>query len=112
MAKLDHYRTCIQLLLRQYAEGNEPNRGEVESELVFDLERDRYQLVDVGWNRLERIYGCVMHFDIKDGKIWIQQNMTEMDVAQELVKMGVSQEDIVLGLQAPYKRQYTGYGVG
>jgi len=31
--------------------------------------------------------------------------------AEELVMMGVPREDIVLGLQAPYKRQYTDYGV-
>jgi len=27
-----------------------------------------------------------------------------------LVEMGVKREDIVLGLQPPYKRQYTEYG--
>jgi XisI protein len=49
--------------------------------------------------------------DIKDGKIWIQRNMTEADLAQELVEMGVPKEDIVLGLHPAYKRPYTGYGV-
>jgi XisI protein len=42
-------------------------------------------------------------FDIKDGKIWIQRNMTEADLGQELVEMGVPKEDIVLGLHPPYK---------
>jgi hypothetical protein len=37
--------------------------------------------------------------------------MTETDLAQELVNMGVPKEDIVFGLQPPYKRPYTGYGV-
>lgn len=37
--------------------------------------------------------------------------MTEVDIAQELVDMGVSKEDIILGLHPPYKRSYTGYGV-
>jgi len=53
----------------------------------------------------------VIHIDIKDGKIWLQQNLTDQDPAVELVKMGVPREDIVLGLQPPYKRQYTDYGV-
>ncbi|MHC5732600.1 MAG: element excision factor XisI family protein, partial [Nostoc sp.] len=44
-------------------------------------------------------------------KIWIQQNMTDVDLAQELLEMGVPKDDIVLGLQPPYKRPYTGYGV-
>src|SRR4028118_160615 len=29
---------------------------------------------DLAWDGLRRVYGCVMHLDIKDGKIWIQQN--------------------------------------
>jgi XisI protein len=60
---------------------------------------------------MKRIYHTTMHFDIKDGKIWIQQNMTDVDVGQELVDLGVPKEDIILGLQPPYKRPYTGYGV-
>nr|WP_309741124.1 XisI protein [Chamaesiphon sp. OTE_20_metabat_361] len=65
----------------------------------------------VGWQELKRVYDTIMHFDIKDGKIWIQQNMTDVDVGQELVDMGVSKQDIILGLHPPYKRPYTGYGV-
>lgn len=37
--------------------------------------------------------------------------MTDVDLAQELVELGVAKEDIVLGLQPPYKRPYTGFGV-
>jgi XisI protein len=44
-------------------------------------------------------------------KIWVQQNMTDVDVGQELVDMGVSKQEIILGLHPPYKRPYTGYGV-
>jgi hypothetical protein len=54
---------------------------------------------------------AVLHFDIKDGKIWLQHNATDTDVGQELIEMGVAKEDIVLGLHPPYKRPYTGYGV-
>jgi XisI protein len=35
------------------------------------------------------MYHTVMHFDIKDGKIWIQQNMTDVDVGHELVNMDI-----------------------
>jgi hypothetical protein len=75
------------------------------------LSHDHYQLFRVGWNGLTRIYHSVIHFDIKDNKIWIQQNTTETDLAEQLVNMGVPKEDIVFGLQPPYKRPYTGYGV-
>jgi XisI protein len=37
--------------------------------------------------------------------------MTDTDIAQQLVEMGVPKQDIVLGLHPPDKRPYTGYGV-
>jgi hypothetical protein len=65
----------------------------------------------VGWKGFKRVYHCFIQIDIKDGKIWIQRNMTETDLARELVDMGVVKEEIVLGLHPPYKRPYTGYAV-
>ncbi len=110
MDKLDHYRQCIQRLLTEYA-ATPVSNGEIESQLAFDLQRDHYQVINIGWDGYRRVYGCVIHLDIKDGKIWLQHNMTELHVAHELVAMGVSNEDIVLGFHTPNVRPYTGFGV-
>jgi hypothetical protein len=53
----------------------------------------------------------VLHLDIKNDKIWIQHNGTELDIAQELVKLGIPKEWIVLGFQSAYKRQFTEFAV-
>ena len=108
MDKLDYYRTCVQTLLKQHSQSK---TQEVEDELFFDTVRDHYQLMRVGWKNLDRIYHTVLHFDIKGGKIWLQQNTTDVDVGQALQEMGIPKEDIVLGLHPAYKRPYTGYGV-
>ena len=50
-----------------------------------------------------------MHFDIKDQKVWVQCNWTEIDVAQELIGQGVEKQDIVLGFIPAAERKYTGY---
>ena len=42
----------------------------VDAETIFDVERDHYQLVYVGWTKNGlRDYGCLLHLDIKDEKI-------------------------------------------
>ena len=110
MERLEYYRQCIRKLLTEQATVEEGNL-DVECQLIFDEEHDHYQLLDIGWQGLKRVYNCFIHLDIKDGKIWIQRNMTEVDIARKLVEMGVPREDIVLGLHPPYKRPYTGYGV-
>jgi hypothetical protein len=111
MVKLEEYREQVKQILIKYSQ-YKPSYGEVEIEEIFDIERDRYQIVSVGWNNQKRIYGCMMHLDIKDDKIWIQQNTTEVDLASELIDMGVPKHDIVIGFHTPKMRQLTDFGVG
>ena len=110
MANLENYRQYIQTILHEHSQFK-PKYDEIDNELIFDTINDHYQLMYIGWNDLKRVYYSIIHFDIKDNKIWIQQNTTETDLAEQLVNMGVPKEDIVFGLQPPYKRPYTGYGV-
>ncbi|MBD2206450.1 XisI protein [Calothrix sp. FACHB-1219] len=110
MDKLDQYRVAIKKILTEYASVPIAN-GEVDCQLIFDTERDRYQIMSVGWVGHRRVHGCVLHLDIIDGKIWVQHNSTEIQIAQELVAMGIPKQEIILGFQAPYMRQYTSFGV-
>ncbi|MEG3931967.1 MULTISPECIES: XisI protein [unclassified Microcoleus] len=110
MDRLEHYRQCIQKLLIEDSK-IAPINGEIEVETIFDKEKDRYLAVDLGWDGHRRVYNCVFHLDIKNGKIWIQRNQTDRQIAEELVEMGVPKEDIVLGLQPTYAREHTGFGV-
>ncbi len=111
MADLIQYSEIVQQLLQEYAalSGDDPT---VDTELIFDTVRHSYQLVHVGWHDDRRIYGCILHLDIKDGKIWLQHNGTENDIPAELVEMGVAKTDIVVGFHSPFKRQFTEYAVG
>ena len=112
MEKLTYYRQAVRQLLISHSSEEKSNlRSEVECQIVFDTEHDHYQLLDIGWEDMDRIYSCFIHIDIKDEKIWIQRNMTEADLAQELVEIGIPKEDIILGLHPAYKRPYTGYGM-
>ncbi len=108
MAELDHYREKIQQLLQEYAALSNDN-SEIETETIFDTVRDHYQLVQVGWQNGRRVYGCILHLDIKNGKVWLQHNGTENSIAAELVALGIPKSDIVIGFHSPFKRQFTDY---
>jgi XisI protein len=110
MADLSKYSEIVQQLLEDYAALSGDDKT-VATELIFDTVRDSYQLVHVGWQDDRRIHGCILHLDIRDGKIWLQHNGTENDVAAELVDMGVAKSDIVIGFHSPFKRQFTEYAV-
>jgi hypothetical protein len=44
-------------------------------------------------------------------KVWIQNDHTEVGIANELVDRGIPKKDIVLGYQAPYLRHLTDFAV-
>ncbi len=110
MAKLEKYRKLVLEILTEYS-SHKPSYGEVEVELILDSERDRYQLVHAGWSNRRRIYGCTIHVDIKDDKIWIQNDGTEEGIANVLVERGVSSQDIVIAYHPPELRKFTDFAV-
>lgn len=110
MATVDEYRQHIQNLLTEHAKLVWDKR--IQAQTIFDTERDHYQLVYVGWRNQKRIYGPVLHLDIINGKIWIQQDGTESGIANELFALGVPKDDIVLAFHPPLVRPFTEFAVG
>lgn len=112
MDKLSLYRRLIQESLLERAKLRSPD-DPVKSQTVFDPEGDHYQLVNLGWkNSSTRIYGCAIHVDIIDGKIWVQHDGTEDAIADQLADKGIPKQDIVLAYHAPHVRQYTAFAIG
>ena len=110
MDKLVKHRAHNQALLRRYLT-HTPPYGDIEMQFIEDTKHDHYQVLSVGWDKHRRVHGCTLHLDIKQGKIWIQRNSTEDNIAEELVALGVPKDDIVLAFHAPSRRRYTEYAV-
>jgi XisI protein len=85
--------------------------GEVEMEVMIDEAKGHYELVQVGWIGEKRVHGIVLHFDIRNDKIWIQYDGTQDGVANELVAAGVPKDRIVLAYKSPAMRPYTEFAV-
>lgn len=102
----NNYQKIIEKVISDYADFLGDDDG-VQIELVFDKLRDRYLLVETGWENGRRIYGTLLHIDIINDKIWIQQDGTEAGIANELVALGVPKNRIVLGFKSLQRRQIT-----
>lgn len=100
----DKYRNIVEKVLQDYAEflGNDEN---VQIELVFDRQRDRYLLVETGWQNGYRIYGTLIHIDIIDNKLWIQHDGTEEGVALNLIAEGIPKDKMVLAFRSFEERK-------
>jgi hypothetical protein len=109
MDRLNHYRQSIRQLLNQYATAWQEK--DIETQLIFDSERDHYLLLRVGWEGDKRVNYAVLQFDIKDDKIWIQENTTDIEIDKELEEMGISKKEIVVGFHHPSMREYSDYAI-
>jgi XisI protein len=110
MADLNHFRDCIQSVLIEYAE-RRSNQKDVEAQVMFDIDRNHYQLFYIGWEGQQRVFYPIIHVDIQGDKIWLQHNVTEELVADDLMKLGIDRNDIVLGLHHLSLRPYTDFAV-
>jgi hypothetical protein len=105
-----NYRDVVEKVMQDYIDFLGSN-DRVQIELVFDYARNRYLLVETGWENGYRIYGTLLHIDIIDNKLWIQHDGTEEGVAIDLVAAGVSKADIVLSFRPLAERRYSDFAV-
>lgn len=103
-----HFKQVIEHVLAHYLEITYSD-GDIQNEPIFDREHGRYVIMSTGWQGVRRIHGCLVHIDIRDGKIWIQRDGTEHGIAHDLVAGGVPRDQIVLGFYSSHTRQHTDY---
>lgn len=109
MDKLKKYQGILADYLNEYSKIKPANLPNIDSYAIIDKENNHFQLLQLGWQDEDYIFTVVLHFDIKNGKIWFQRNITDRDVVDELMEMGVEKQDIVLGFTYPITRPYTGF---
>lgn len=103
-----NYAEIVKRILQTYAMFYSQGSDRVVR-TVFDDEQQSYLLVDMGWRGDEYIHNAIIHIDILEQKIWIQNDDTERGVAADLLEAGVEKRDIVLGFRPPDLRIYTGF---
>ena len=52
-----------------------------------------------------------MYLQIKNGKIWVEEDSTDLCVVDDLLAAGISKSDIVLGFHHPSKRAFTEFAI-
>lgn len=104
------FKEAIVKVLDDYIEflGDDPD---TVIQRVIDRDNDHYLLLELGWQGDRRIYGNFIHIDITDDKIWIQHDGTEEGMADELVKLGIPHQKIVLAYKSPDRRKITDFAV-
>ncbi len=110
MDTVDTYRHLLESILTTLAQVPYAH-GEIELQTVFDRQHDHYLLLLVGRDGIRRVHGCLVHVDIKGGKMWIQRDGTEHGIGRELIEAGVPRDHIVLAFRSPELRKITDFAL-
>ena len=111
MDKVEKYRQILFDVLNDYVEPRRIQADGIETILLADTKNDHYQVLFSGWKGRKQVYVVVFHLDIKDGKIWLQQNNSDYDIIEDIEARGAPKSDIVLGIHSPQIRPFTDYAV-
>jgi hypothetical protein len=115
MDKVKTYRELVKRLISELAarinEQYPAERTGIDRQCVFDEERDHYLLSNLGWSNGHRVQSPTLYVRLRNGKIWIEDDMTEEGLANELLRHGVPKEDIVIAFHPPHLRQHTEFAV-
>lgn len=112
MDKLKQYQAIIRKVLTEYAAFLEssPDRN-YKVAMLFDDEHGQYAVRRIGdWTKKRFRYTDV-HISITNGKIWVEEDMTEDGIVNALLEEGIPKSDIVLGFQPPYIREQMEFAV-
>lgn len=107
--KIKTYQNIILAILQSEAR-DFSIQPKLNDHIIADRAHNHFQLLRIGWDDDDRILQILIHIDIKEnGKVWIQENVTELPVDKELVRRGVPASDIVFGMNPPSYRPFTAF---
>lgn len=88
-------REIVKEVIRSYAKLR-PSHGEIRLDAVFDEERDRYALMQVGWDRGARVRGNLIYIALQGNEVVVEYDGIERGIVDDLVRRGIARDQIVL----------------
>ena len=110
MEKIDCYRDILRRVLSAYVElCDQQSRNGIENILIIDEKQNDFLWLTIGWSGNKRLNGITFYARIHNDKIWIEEDWTEIGIANDLVREGVPKEEIVLAFYSPTTRPHTDF---
>lgn len=88
-------RDIVKQVIQQYSQFK-PSHGDIRLDTVFDDTQNRYALMQVGWDKGQRVRGNLIYVTLREGKVWVEYDGMEQGITQDLIDLGIPPERIVL----------------
>lgn len=104
MDTINIYRKILTIFFEERAAiQNEQDNG-LQAQLLINEAKTNFLLLKMGWKNKLFVHTVTFHMELKEGKVWIYENKTDVDLTGVLVDRGVDGRDVVLGYLSPALR--------
>ena len=103
MDRFDQYRASIQRIIAEQAQV-QPALGNVALLPVCDPISDNYLVLMLGWDGYDRVDAPVIHIRLLNGKVLLEEDNTDAEIAAQLIAAGIAKADLALAFQHPSER--------
>jgi hypothetical protein len=111
MDKLANYNVIVKTVFENFVAERKNNKSEIQTIFLCDDTNNHYQIIRMGWKNGQQVFNVIFHIDIINDKIWLQRNMSDYDIIEDIELLGVPKSDIVLAFHTPTMRPHTGYAI-
>lgn len=112
MGMIEAYKQVIHKEFTSRAKGRIANAPELSKHLIVNADQSEFIVLTVGWHKKKYHHGVTFHVEIKENKVWIHQDNTDVDIASIFVAEGIPKSDIILGFLPWYAQEVQEYGAG
>lgn len=94
------YRDAVKTALRPFGTYTslEPH---METVTLFDDTTGNYAVAQLGWEHGDRVLLPLVHLRIRDGKVVVEINATDIEIDDLLLQAGVPYQDLILDQEEP-----------
>lgn len=103
MDQLKKYKKLVKETLEEHVHPSSRDFPNLQDFLIIDANEQHFIVFTIGWDRGRYHHLTVYHLEVKDnGKIWIHQLNSDVEIDVELIEKGVDKADIIGGMMEPY----------
>lgn len=111
MDRIEKYKNIIQEELTYRASIPIANAPEVKRYLIINKDRTEFVLLSIGWHDKSYRHNLVFHVGVKNEKVLIYEDNTDVGIANKFAESGIPKSDIILFFLPAYAREMSGFAV-
>lgn len=105
------YQQIVRKELEYQASIRIANAPDVKQHLVINDSNLEFVLLILGWKGKSYRHTVLFHVEIKENKVWIHQDNTDIGIAAVFAEKGIPKSEIILGFLPWYEREVSTFGL-